>query len=132
MRKIGFIICFFALMLHFFGCATTGFLMAKPKVTMFGNAYPPKSEDVAIDIYMTTKPTQEYTEFARITVGDTNDKWCMEQIRKKAREIGADAVIIIGKAGSYGMGIPIGYSTYVVSEEYGMTAIAIKYKENNH
>jgi len=129
MRKTGIIICFLVLMLHIFGCATTGFLMAKPKVTMFGNAYPPKSEDATIDIYMTNKPTQEYVEFARITVGDTNDKWCLEQITKKAREIGADAVIIIGKAGSYGVGVPIGYSAYVVSEEYGMTAIAIKYKQ---
>jgi len=129
MKKIGFIICLFSLMLLFFGCASTGFLMAKPKVTMFGNAYPPKSENATIDVYMTTKPTQEYIEFARITIGDTNEKWCIEQITKKAREIGADAVIIIGKAGSYGVGIPLGYSAYVVSEEYGMTAVAIKYKQ---
>jgi len=129
MKKNGFIICLFSLMLLFFGCASTGFLMAKPKVTMFGNAYPPKSENATIDVYMTTKPTQEYIEFARITIGDTNEKWCIEQITKKAREIGADAVIIIGKAGSYGVGIPLGYSAYVVSEEYGMTAVAIKYKQ---
>jgi hypothetical protein len=128
-RRIGFIICLVVLMLHLFGCASTGFLMAKPKVTMFGNAYPPKNNNATIDIYITAKPTQEYIEFARITIGDTNDKWCLEQITKKAREIGADAVIIIGKAGSHGVGIPIGYSAYVVSEEYGMTAIAIKYKQ---
>jgi len=30
---------------------------------MFGNTYPPKSEDATIDIYMTNKPTQEYVEF---------------------------------------------------------------------
>ena len=131
MRKIGIIICFIFLAFHFFGCASTGFLMAKPKVTMFGNAYPSKSEDTTIDVYLTTKPTIEYVEFAKITIGDTNDKWCMEQITKKAREIGADAVIIIGQAGSYGVGVPMGYSAYIVSENYGMTAIAIKYKENN-
>ncbi len=130
MRKIGFIISFFVLVVHLLGCASTGFLMAKPKVTMFKDPYPPKSKSATIDIYMTTKPTQEYVEFARITVGDTNDKWCLEQITKKAREIGADGVIIIGKAGSYGVGVPIGNSAYVVSEDYGMTAIAIKYKEN--
>ena len=50
MKKNGFIICFFALMLLFGGCASTGFFMAKPKVTMFGNAYPPKSKDATIDI----------------------------------------------------------------------------------
>lgn len=109
----------------FGGCASTGFLMAKPQVTMFGSAiYPPKAESANIDVYRTNKPAQEYVEFAQITCEDTNDKWCLEQISKKAREIGADAVIIIGKTGS--VGIPIG-STYMVSE-YGMTAIAIRYR----
>ncbi len=51
----------------------------------------------------------------------------MEQVLKKAREIGADEIILVGKAGSSGIGVPLGYSTYVLSEEYGITAIAIKY-----
>lgn len=102
--------------------------MAKAKVTLFGDSYPPKNEDAKIDVYMTNKPTQEYVEFAQITCRDTNDKWSLEQITKKAREIGADGIIIIGKAGTSGVGIPMGISTYVVSEEYGMTAVAIKYK----
>lgn len=77
---------------------------------------------------MTNKPTQEYVEFAKITCGDTSDKWSLEQINKKARDIGADGIIIIGKAGTSGVGVPIGNSTYIVNEEYGMTAVAIKYK----
>jgi hypothetical protein len=56
------------------------------------------------------------------------DKWNLEQITKKAREIGADGIIIMGKAGTLGVGIPIGTLNYVVTEEYGMTAVAIKYK----
>lgn len=102
--------------------------MAKAKVTLFGDSYPAKSEDAKIDVYMTNKPKQEYVDFAKITCGDTNDNWSLEQITKKAREIGADGIIIIGKAGSSGVGVPIGNSTYVVSEEYGMMAVAIKYK----
>ncbi|MDR1716353.1 MAG: hypothetical protein LBS20_10950 [Prevotella sp.] len=102
--------------------------MAKPKVTMFGYAYLPKDEGANIDVYITTKPTQEYVEFAKITIGDTSDKWCLQQIQKKAREIGADAVIITGTAGSYGMGIT-GPLMYIQDETYGMTAIAIKYKQ---
>lgn len=109
------------------GCASTGFLMAKPKVTMFGKPYPAKSDDITVDVYMTSMPTNKYIEFAQIVCNDTNDKWCLQQILKKAREIGADAIIIIGKSGSASMGVPIGYSTYVVNEEYGMTAVAIKY-----
>ncbi len=129
MKKIGFAFYLFTLMLLFYSCASTGFLMAKAKVTLFGNTYPPKDNQDAIDVYITNKPTQEYIEFAKITCKDTNDKWSLEQITKKAREIGADAVIIIGKTGSSGVGIPMGYSTYGVSEEYGMTAVAIKYKQ---
>lgn len=102
--------------------------MAKAKVTLFGDSYPPKSEEAKIDVYMTNKPTQEYVEFAQITCGDTNDKWSLEQITKKAREIGADGIIIIGRARTSGVGIPMGTSTYVMSEGYGMTAVAIKYK----
>lgn len=46
----------------------------------------------------------------------------------KVREIGADGIIKIGKAGTSGVRIPMGTSIYVVSEDYGMTAFAIKYK----
>ncbi|MFA6635573.1 MAG: hypothetical protein WCV56_00485 [Candidatus Omnitrophota bacterium] len=52
----------------------------------------------------------------------------MKQILMKAREIGADAIIVTGKSGSYGVGVPIGNIAYGVSEGYGITAIAIKYK----
>ncbi len=129
MKIIGLICFFFTLIWFFSGCASNGFLMAKPKVTMFGNAtYPKKEEHATIDIYRTSAPTREYTEFAQIACNDTNNHWCLQQILKKARGIGADAVIIIGKAGASGAGIPIGNFTYVVTEEYGMIAIAIKYK----
>ena len=128
MKRFGFIIFLIVSVLLFSRCASTGFLMAKAKVTLFGDTYPPKDEEAKIDLYMTNKPTQEYLEFAQITCGDTNDEWSLEQITKKSREIGADGIIMIGKAGTSGIGIPMGTSTYVVSEEYGMTAIAIKYK----
>lgn len=110
------------------GCASTGFLMAKPEVIMFGKTYPPKQEETLIDVFLTNIPSQEYLEIAQITVKDTSDKWCLDQIKKKAREIGADGVIIMGKGGSYGVVIPMGNSSYVENEEYGMTAIAIRYK----
>ena len=128
MRKIELIFYFLVSIIVFSGCVSTGFLMAKAKVTFFGEAYPPKDEITKIDIYITKKPIKEYIEFAQITCKDTSDKWSLEQIIKKAREIGADGIIISGKAGSTGVGIPMGNSAYVVSEEYGITAIAIKYE----
>lgn len=127
-KRFGFLILLLVSAFLLSRCASTGFLMAKAKVTLFGNSFSTKDKDAKIDVYITNKPTLEYVEFAQITCGDTNDKWNLEQITKKAREIGADGIIIIGKAGSSGVGIPMGNSTYVVSEEYGMTAVAIKYK----
>ncbi len=44
------------------------------------------------------------------------------------REIDADGIIILGKSASGGVGVPIGNMYYVASEEYGMKAIAFKYK----
>jgi hypothetical protein len=128
MKRFGFIIYLLISTLIVSSCASTGFLMAKAKVTLFGDSFPPKSEEAKIDVYMTNKPTQGYVELGQITCRDTNDKWSLKQITKKAREIGADGILIIGKSGTSGVGIPMGTSTYVVSAEYGMTAIAIKYK----
>jgi hypothetical protein len=109
-------------------CASTGFLMAKPKVILFGETYPKKEAAAKIDVFVTNKPTLEYVEFAQITCNDTNDKWNLEQITNKAREIGADGIIIIGKVTDSGVGIPVGDFTYMLNDSYGIKAIAIKYK----
>lgn len=77
MKRFGFIIYLLISALIVSSCASTGFLMAKAKVTLFGDSYPPKNEDAKIDVYMTNKPTQEYVEFAQITCRDTNDKWSL-------------------------------------------------------
>lgn len=113
-----------SLLIFISGCASTGFLMAKPEVTMFGDAYSPKSEDAKIDVYITSLPTTEYIEFAQIICNDTEDKWSMEQILKEARKIGADGIIVTGRTGTY----VVGGATYAAGRQYGITAVAIKYK----
>ncbi len=111
-----------------FGCQSTGFLMAKPKVTMINKRYPAKPENANIEVFRTNIPSEPYIELAEITCDDTDQNWCLKQIKIKAREIGADGIIILGKSASAGVGIPIGNMYYVSSEEYGMKAIAFKYK----
>lgn len=115
-------------MLLLVGCQSTGFLMAKAKVTMINEPYPAKDENAPIEVYMTTVPSEPYIEIAQIKCDDTEDDWCLKQIKIKAREIGADGIIILGKSASGGVGVPIGNMYYVASEEYGMKAIAFKYK----
>ncbi|MFZ7134462.1 MAG: hypothetical protein ACOWWR_19125 [Eubacteriales bacterium] len=115
--------------LMFFSCASTGFLMAKAKVTMYHEAYPPKEENAIIDVYRSNTPEVKYIEIAEVSCRDTDDNWAMKQILIKAREIGADGIIIIGRAGDYGVGVPIGNIVYSSTEGYGIKAIAIKYIE---
>jgi hypothetical protein len=105
-------------------CASTGFLMAKPKVTLFGSDYPPKSPSEKIDVFNTATPSVPYVEIAKISCGDTDENWNMRQILIKAREIGADGIMVTGQSGSYA----IGNGAYAVSQGYGITAIAIRYK----
>ena len=116
-----------AVPLFLFSCASTGFLMAKAKVTMYQEAYPPKEENEKVDIYRSKTPEKKYIEIAEISCGDTDDNWSMKQVIITARGIGADGIIIIGRAGSYGIGVPIGNIVYTSSEGYGIRAIAIKY-----
>jgi hypothetical protein len=105
-----------------FGCAM-------PEVTFYGVTYPSKPLDAQIDVYQTALPQREYVEIAMISCGDTDDNWNMKQILEQAREIGADAIIIRGRVGTYGVGVPVGTQmVYGVSEGYGITAVAIRYK----
>jgi len=124
------VILAFCSIFFLYGC------MAQPEVTMFREASAPKSPTEHIDIFYTKQPDRSYEEIAKIEVGDTDDNWNLEQIKIKARELGADGVIIIGRVGSYGYSTGTGTSTgsfatataIGVSEGYGLVAIAIKYK----
>jgi hypothetical protein len=109
-------------------CASTGFLMAGAQVTLYGAAYAPKLAVARIDVYNTSRPNVGFVEIGQITCADTNDAWSMKQILIKARQIGADGIIITGRAGAYGVGVPIGSMAMVTTQSYGITAIAIKYQ----
>jgi len=102
--------------------------MAMPQVAMYAQAYPARGPDDRIDVYQTSLPDRQYVEIALITCGDTDDSWNMRQILMKAREMGADGIIITGRSGSYGIGAPVGGMTYAVAEGYGIRAVAIKYR----
>ncbi len=96
---------------------------------MLGESYPAKPEDASIEMFRTQRPEQKYVEIAEFKCNDTNDRYAMNQVLKKARELGADGIIILGKAGSGGVGVPIGASVYISSDSYGVIAVAFKYIE---
>ena len=104
--------------------------MASPEVTMLKESHPPKQTTDHIDVFYTKPPDKPYDEIAKIKIGDTEDDWNLKQIKIKAREIGADGVIIIGRVGSYGYGTTVGTTAIIgAGEGYGMVAIAIVYKK---
>lgn len=103
--------------------------MGKAQSTLINDSYPPKSFDAEIDVYVSNKPEQKYIEIAMISCLDTNDDWCLKELKRKARELGADAIIILGKAGKENVGIPVGNMFYFVDEQYGLKGVAIKYKD---
>lgn len=128
MKKVFGLLIIISVIMVFSSCQSTGFLMAKAKVTMINEPYPAKEENANIEVFITNLPSEVYIELAQISCNDTVDDWCLKQIKIKAREIGADGIIILGKSASNGVGIPIGNMYYVLSEGYGMKAIAFKYR----
>ena len=102
--------------------------MAKAEVMMLGEAGTPKAPTDKIDIYYTKIPERKYDEVANISVGDTDDDWSIKQIILKARELGADGVIIVGRVGSYAISTASNPILVSAGEGYGLVAIAIKYK----
>jgi hypothetical protein len=110
-------------------CASSGFLMAKPRVLMYIDAFPAKAPDAQIEIYRTHNPTRPYKELGEISCRDTDDEYALNQILIQARLIGADAIIILGSASTSSTGVPIAGMVYASSEEYGYRAVAIRYLE---
>ena len=121
----------------FLGCASNGFLMAKPELTLFKEGYAPRATNAEVDVHYSKAPNVEYDEIALISVGDTDDKWSLEQIKIKAREVGADAVIITGRVGSFAVAsgnavnseVTSSVTGIAVGKGYGLEAIAIKYRK---
>ena len=110
------------LLLATYGC------MADPKITMYGQPFPPKGPNEGLEVFQTSLPRRDYIEIARIECADTDDTYNMEQLLIKAREIGADGIIIIGRTGALAIGVPVGNLAIGVGEGYGLAGIAIKYR----
>ena len=102
--------------------------MAAPKVVRFGPTFESRSPNAPVEVFQTRLPDRPYIEVASISVGDTDEEYCMEQTLLKAREVGADAVILKGRVGTTAVAVPVGGVAYAVGNEYGLSAIAIRFK----
>jgi hypothetical protein len=113
-RNYSFWLFFAFFMVSFlFGC------MSQPgdtklKVTMYSDAGAPKPPKTPIDIYSISHPPERsYEKIAKIEANDTDDDdRNFIQAINKALELGADAVVIIGRVG----------------KDYGWVVQAIRYQ----
>ena len=103
--------------------ASCASMMAKADFMPFHQGkFNPKGNNASIEI-LATKPRKDYIELGLITCRDTDDKWDMDQAVKKAKEVGADAILITKKDYLAGVTPFIG-----TPFNYGIEAVAIKYK----
>lgn len=115
MKKLIFV----SLCLCFIGCTTS--------MTMYRDPFPVKDDNAEIDIYHSQPPTTNYVEIAEIKVdaiGSASKN--IPLLKREARKIGADAIIIMGPAGYISTG-----TGAINTSEHGLKAIAIKYKDQN-
>jgi hypothetical protein len=116
MKKLLFLV----LAVFMMGCAAS--------VSLYREPFPAKADYANIDVYRTAKPDKAYIEIGELKFNSSSDTINIKKLKKAARKMGADGIIIIGGAGQNGAGIAIGKIVMIGSEEKGMKAVAIKYK----
>ena len=103
--------------------------MSKAVVVLYGQPYPTRIDSVQIDVYRSIKPSKAYIEVGEISCRDTNKEWALNQLKIKAREIGADGLIILGPGTTTSGGYVVGNVVVSSIESHGYNAIAIRYKD---
>ena len=95
-----------------------------------GNYYPPKPHDAIVDVYMETSPSLLYEEVGIVSASGTD--WnadlfdVLRTMKRRVRELGADAVIVTDSW--YTEDFYIDDNGYEhVHEKLTVTGIAIKY-----
>ena len=103
--------------------------MGKAVVVLYNNEFPAKEFDSQIDVYRSVKPVRPYIEIGEISCRDTDKNYALNQLKIKARSIGADGLIILGPAGNSSGGYIAGNVVVSSGESYGYNAIVIRYKK---
>jgi hypothetical protein len=110
------------------GCASSGFLKPGPSVTVYGPALPARDKAAEVEVYQTQAPERPYSEIARIETTHGDDAWGMKQILVKARELGADGVIVLGSTRKSVEQVPVEGQNMSIAKQYGISAIAIRFR----
>jgi len=90
------------------------------------DTYPPTN---SVEVLRKKPVEKEYIELGELTlkIKKSNQEEAVLQLKEKAKEIGADAIIILGEESEGSVIIPIG-NLYASVDRKSIRAIAIKYK----
>ena len=118
MQKQLLSICLFFFLALFISCTST---------VMLNKSYPSKNNAEEIEVLLSKAPSRNYTEIALIKCENFTDNLAIESMKKKARKLGADAILIVGSASKEKVISSEGNTIVSKMEDSGFTAIAIKY-----
>lgn len=100
-------------------------------VMRYNKVYPPTS---SVEVFRTARPERPYTEIAELEV--RSHKKAIESLVKKARELGADAIIVMGERTTImALDQPFAYDPYGLGPGMGQIrttwGVAIKYTDES-
>ena len=107
-------------------CMIIGITSCSPSVKVLRynqSAYSPTSR---VDVLRTKPPDKPYDEIAELEVKSNYDD-AIQMLVSKAKEIGTDAIILMGERGKNAVAVPIGDFVYVKSLTK-LWSVAIRYK----
>jgi hypothetical protein len=79
-----------------------------------------------VEVFSTKTPNREYVEVAELSVKATDDE-AIRALADKAKELGADAIILTGERTRSSAAVPVGGMLVAVPQKK-LFAVAIKYK----
>ncbi len=90
------------------------------------NTYPPTN---SVEVLRNKPVSQEYTELGELSlkIKKSNEEEAVLKLKEKAKEIGADAIILLGENSEGSVLVPVGNLYASVDMRY-IKVIAIKYK----
>lgn len=107
------------------GCARTVKYMAYT-----GQKYPPST---SVEVLRAKPISREFIELGelRLRISSRNEETAVLSLREKAKNIGADAIVILGESSGGAVAVPITSgqnAMYSVVNKRYLNALAIKYK----
>jgi uncharacterized protein YbjQ (UPF0145 family) len=86
----------------------------------------------SVEVLRTKPVDRAYIELGELSVRvkKSTEESAILFLKEKAREIGADAIVVLGERSEGAVAVPSGYNVVVVPLR-GLVAVAIKYKQEN-